>query len=335
MKRTKLGSAARPMRPISDHFDGKHFFNPTLPKGYVPRISSVFKMLSEKKSSWPKTAKNLGTPRMHEELGPGDVAITFIGHVTFLIQMPGINILTDPIWSKRASPFRRIGPRRVRSPAVAFDDLPPIDLILISHNHYDHLDLKTLKRLQERFAPKALIAAGDKRLVQSTGLTDVHEFDWWDELQLRPGLKVTFAPTQHFSARSLWNRQKSLWGGFMIENEGRRVFFCGDAGYSSHFVDIKKRLGAPDIALFGIGSYEPRWFMRSMHMNPAEAVQAHEDIGSKQSIAMHFGTFRMSAEGIDQPKDELRIALSQKGISEDSFAVLKEGETRIFRADKK
>ena len=317
--------------PLSDHFDGERFFNPGLPKNYFPRFSNGLKMIFEKRSSWPKFVENNGSPRLHEKTGPDDVVITFVNHSTFLIQMNGLNILTDPIWSKRASPFRRLGPARVRKPGVEFSDLPEIHLILISHNHYDHLDVETLKALSKRFDPEVLVAAGDKELVQRTGFNNVHEFDWWEKIQIRPGFEITFTPAQHFSARSLFDRQKSLWGGYMLHHANQRVYFSGDSGYSSHFSDIKKRLGSPDIALLGIGAYEPRWFMKPVHMNPMEAVKAHNDLGAKQSIAMHFGTFHMSSESIDQPLADLKSALLKEGIPENRFVALHEGETRVFK----
>jgi L-ascorbate metabolism protein UlaG (beta-lactamase superfamily) len=284
----------------------------------------------EKRGWWPSFVENEGVPRLHEKLEPADIAVTFVNHATFLIQMPGVNILTDPVWSERAGPFGWIGPRRVRRPGVGLDELPDIDLILISHNHYDHLDIRTLRKLHGKFTPKVLVAAGDKKLVESSGMKDVRELDWWEEVQIGSGMKVTVTPTQHFSARGLFDRQQSLWGGYMIQNMGRRIYFGGDAGYSSHFAEIRRRLGSPDIALLGIGAYEPRWFMRAMHMNPAEGVRAHEDLGSKQSIGMHFGTFRMSAEAFDQPGRDLKLALVNTGIAESRFVILHEGETRVY-----
>jgi L-ascorbate metabolism protein UlaG (beta-lactamase superfamily) len=288
-------------------------------------------MIFEKRSRWPVSVENQGVPRLVERPGPDDVAVTFVNHSTFLIQMAGLNILTDPIWSKRASPLRWIGPTRVRKPGVGFSDLPEIHFVLLSHNHYDHLDIETLKAISGRFDPVVLVAAGDKQLVESTGLKRVHEFDWWEEIQIDPGFKITFTPTQHFAARSLFDRQKSLWGGYMIQNVDRRIYFGGDSGYSSHFSDIKRKLGTPDIAMLGIGAYEPRWFMKPMHMNPAEAVKAHIDIGARQSIGMHFGTFHMSAESIDQPLTDLKTALLKEGIPESKFTTLHEGETRAFK----
>jgi len=226
---------------------------------------------------------------------------------------------------------RWAGPRRARKLGVALDDLPQIGLILLSHNHYDHLDLATLRRLRQAFSPALLVAAGDARLVGPLGFNDMRELDWWDETPIGDGLKITFMPAQHSSARGLFDRHRSLWGGYMIESRGRRIYFSGDTGYSRHFSDIRLRVGTPDIAMLGIGSYEPRWFMEPIHMNPAEAVRAHADLGARHSIGMHFGTFQLTPEAIDQPQADLKAALSQSGISDREFVTLQEGETRIYR----
>jgi L-ascorbate metabolism protein UlaG (beta-lactamase superfamily) len=320
--------------PVSDHFDGKRFFNPTAPEGVTSTLWNILKMLREPRSRWPRSVENEGVPRLDEALETSDIAITFVNHATFLIQTSGVAILTDPIWSERASPFSWTGPRRVRKPGVAFDRLPKIDLVLLSHNHYDHLDRATLRRLRQSFSPIVLAAAGDARVVGPLGFKDVRELDWWGEVKISDTLKITFVPAQHFSGRGLFDRQRSLWGGYMIESRGRLIYFSGDVGYSSHFSDIRMRLGSPDVALLGIGSYEPRWFMQPVHMNPAEAVRAHGDLGAKQSIGMHFGTFQLTTEAIDQPLVDLKTALSQSGISDQEFVTLQEGETRIYRASR-
>ncbi len=318
-------------RPTSDHFDGKRFFNPTLPAGYGPSLGTVFKMLREPRTRWPRSVENKGVPQLNVTRAIDDITVTFVNHATFLIQIGGIAILTDPIWSERASAVTWAGPRRARQPGVAFDDLPRIDLILLSHNHYDHLDIATLKRLRLAFSPTILIAAGDARLVGPLGFRDMREMDWWDETPIGEALKFTFVPAQHSSARGLFDRHRSLWGGYMIESRGRRIYFSGDSGYSRHFADIKSRLGPPDIAMLGIGAYEPRWFMEPIHMNPAEAVRAHADLGARHSIGMHFGTFQLTPEAIDQPQADLKIALAESGISGGEFVTLHEGETRVYR----
>lgn len=314
----------------SDHFDGERYYNPTLPQGFVPSISSVFKLLLEKRSKWPKSVPTTAVPKLHEKLSPKDVAVTFVNHATFLLQLSGLNILTDPVWARRVSPFNWLGPARVRKPGIAFNELPNIDVILLTHNHYDHLDVDTLKRLNQRFTPTVLVATGNKKLLRSIGFEDVHELDWWQQIQIRPALRITFAPTQHFSGRSLWDRQKSLWGSYMLHYRNRLIYFGGDSGYSSHFSEIRHRLGRPDLAFLGIGAYAPRWFMKPMHMNPEEAVQAHQDIESRQSIGMHFGTFQLSSEAIDQPKIDLEAALLQHDVRGEQFVILEEGETRIY-----
>src|SRR5262249_22168605 len=319
-----------PKRPPSDHFDGTRFFNPTLPTDYTPSRRSVLKMMREPRSRWPAWVENKGVPRLDVPLADGEIAVTFVNHATFLIQTCGLAILTDPVWSERASPFRLVGPKRVRAPGVAFEDLPRIDIVLPSHNHYDHLDTATLARLRQRFAPTVLAAAGDGRLLAPLGFGRLHELDWWDEVRLDGTLKLTFAPTQHFSARGLFDRRRSLWGSYMIESRGRRIYFGGAAGYSTHFAATKARLGAPDLAILGIGAYAPRWFMQPLHMNPAEAVRAHQDLGARQSIGMHFGTFQLTAEAIDAPQQELEHALRACGIPESEFVTLHEGETRIY-----
>ena len=325
---TKISNRSK--RPPSDHFDGRRFFNPTLRERTDPSRLAVLKMMREPRAAWPAWVENTGVPRLDHPLHDGEIAITFVNHATFLIQTRGATILTDPIWSERASPFRRIGPKRVRAPGIAFADLPKVDVVLLSHNHYDHLDLATLGQLRQRCDPIVLHAAGDTRLVAPLGFSRTHELDWWDAVVLDDALRITFVPAQHFSARGLFDRRRSLWGGYVIETGGRRIYFGGDSGYSTHFAGIRERLGAPDIAMLGIGAYAPRWFMQPIHMNPAEAVRAHRDLAARRSIAMHFGTFQLTTEAIDAPVTELKRALADSGIAESEFVALDEGETRVY-----
>jgi L-ascorbate metabolism protein UlaG (beta-lactamase superfamily) len=330
-RRTFIEAAAVRAWPVSDHFDGKRFYNPTVPGGYAPTLASIVRMLCEPWSRWPRTVENNHRAQPNANLAADDIAITFINHATFLIQTGGIAILTDPVWSKRVSPVAWAGPRRARNPGVPFEDLPRIDLILLTHNHYDHLDIATLKRLRRSFSPTIVVAAGDARVVGPLGFEDLRELDWWNETTIGEELKITFVPAQHSSARGLRDRQRSLWGGYVIHSRGSRIYFSGDTGYSTHFSDIKLRLGSPDIAMLPIGAYEPRWFMQPIHMNPSEAVRAHGDLGARHSIAMHFGTFQLTPEAIDQPLIDLRDALLQSGLSDQEFATLREGETRVYR----
>lgn len=325
-----MGCSMKKPRPVSDHFNGDVFFNPTMPN-FESGLGSVFKMLIEGgRAEWPREVRNLAKPKLDHELGPDDVAITWVNHASFLIQVPGLNILTDPVWSKRASPVSFAGPARVREPGIAFDDLPKIDVVLVSHNHYDHFDVETLKRLNEKFSPKIFVAAGDGDLAEEIGYKNPQECDWWDSFELSKTVTIVYAPTQHFAARGIFDRFHSLWGSYMIESNGHRIYFGGDAGYSAHYKEIEKRLGAPDVALIGIGAYEPNWFMKPMHMNPSEAVQAHQDLKSKRSIGMHFGTFQLSNEGLDQPPKDLKDALAKAAIPESQFTTMENGETRLF-----
>lgn len=321
--------------PLSDHFDGRRFINPTLPEQISPGMSDIVRMIREGRAEWPGNLENTGVPQLDAELGQVGMALTFVNHATFLIQLPGINILTDPVWSDRASPVSWLGPRRIRPPGVDFDALPDIDVVLISHNHYDHLDLATLRRLNERFAPTFLVPLGNGSQLESIGISTVHEMDWYDSYDAASGTGIIFTPSQHSSGRGLFDRGRSLWGSFFVRRRDRSVFFGGDGGYSSQFIEIRERLGAPEIALLGIGSYEPRWFMRPLHKNPAEAVQAHLDLGARLSIGMHIGTFQLSAETYEQPLEELAAALEREGVASDRFITLPEGETKLVATQSK
>lgn len=326
--------AHRPQREISDHFDGVKFFNPTLEEQFSPGFSDIYEMAKQGREKWPKEVPNQAMPELDANLEPGDVALTFVNHATFLIQLPNMNILTDPVWSERVSPVSWLGPKRVRQPGVTLDELPEVDLILISHNHYDHLDANTLRELNRRFSPEVIVPLGDKEFVESLGFEKVREMDWWDGVQIDPETRITFTPAQHSAGRGLFDRDRSLWGSFFVKHHGKGFYFGGDSGYCTHFTDIQERLGAPEIAILGIGSYAPRSFMEAIHMDPAEAVAAHADLHAEQSIGMHHGTFQLSSEAIDAPQTELKAALENAGMPPDSFTTLLEGETRVFRAKK-
>lgn len=315
----------------SDHFDGKRFFNPTLTRQIAPGFFDIFRMLREGRARWPREIKDCGVPRVHENLSGDDLALTFINHATFLIQFNGLNILTDPVWATYASPLSWAGPKRVRVCGIPLKELPRIDLILISHNHYDHFDTGTLRYLCKRFSPRIILPLGDRRLASPLGFTNIQEMDWWDDLRIGKDIRITFTPAQHSSARGLFDKDRSLWGGYYIQHGKKGVYFAGDSGYSSHFKEIRRRLGAPDLALLGIGAYLPSWFMRAIHTSPDEAVQAYLDLKAHLGIGMHYDTFQMSSEGYEQPIEDLKKALAQKQLDPGCFITLPEGETRIFR----
>jgi L-ascorbate metabolism protein UlaG (beta-lactamase superfamily) len=306
----------------TNHFDGHRFFNPNGANGQpfwmVPRL------LLTPWTRWPSEVSV--QPQRAPSPGPDEVVVTLVGHATFLIQAAATNVLIDPMYSERASPVPFAGPRRVRLPGVRFDDLPTISLVLLSHNHYDHCDLRTLQLLERRFHPPVVTPLGNGRLLRSAGVRRVEEIDWWETASAAP-LPITLTPAQHFSARSMFDRNRALWGGFLIEAGGRRIFFAGDTGYGPHFREIAVRLGPVDLALLPIGAYEPRWFMKDIHMHPAEAVQAHLDLASRQSIAMHFGVFQLTPEGIEEPVRELTNALRERGVPAERFRTAEVGES--------
>jgi L-ascorbate metabolism protein UlaG (beta-lactamase superfamily) len=308
------------MTMAGDHFDGRRFFNPSGPA--LQPFTALPRLLLTPRTRWPRSVEvaQREPPSRHGH----DVIVTFIGHATFLIQTPTETILIDPVFADHAGPFGMFGPRRVRRPGIAFDRLPPVSLILLSHNHYDHCDLRALRALARRFDPAVITPLGNARLLRSTGLRRIDELDWWDKTTVN-ALAVTLTPAQHFSARTPFDRNRALWGGFIITSGTRRVYFAGDTGYTTVFTEVRERTGRVDLALLPIGAYEPRWFMQSIHMNPAEAVQAHVDLQATTSVAMHFGTFQLTPEGIDEPVRALAEARDRQGIAPNAFQTLEVG----------
>lgn len=250
--------------------------------------------------------------------------LTLIGHSTVLIQVNDINILTDPHYSQRASPVSWAGPQRVIQPAIKFQDLPPIDIVLISHNHYDHLDLTTLKNLNDKFAPKILVGLGNKKLLKSEGIQNVHELDWWDQFDFK-GVPIHFTPVQHWSARGVFDKRKTLWGGFYIQAQ-KKIFFAGDTGYGKVFRMIQDKYGPMDVGLIPIGAYEPRWFMKNAHVNPEDAVRIFIDLKLQKAFGIHFATFNdLTDESQLKPIEDLKIALDKFKIERGNFIAPKFG----------
>ncbi len=315
--------------PKSDHFDGQKFFNPE--GDNKKSFSDVLRwQFFGDRKEWPESLVNIARPDLRKELDENSVAVTFVNHATMLLQFKGYNILTDPIWSERPSPFQWVGHKRVREPGIAWEDLPKIDAVIISHNHYDHMDEATLARLKERDQPLILIPLGDKAYLNSFGVDRIEEMDWWQERKINDELKIVFTPARHWSGRWLNDRYESLWGSYTIIYRGHHIYFGGDTGYGPHFKAIEERLGPMDLAFLPIGAYEPRWFMKDYHMNPAEAVLAHKDLGSKKSLGIHFGTFQLTDESIEQPLVDLHKAIeSSSDVHYDDFSVLAEGQTLL------
>lgn len=316
--------------PVSDHFDGRRFFNPWGLAARSPWDVVRWK-LTTRPAVWPRSRENTHPVRLPDGVATDEVAATFVGHATFLLQLRGANLLTDPIWSEHAGPFGRLGPRRIRRPAVPLDALPSLRAVLVSHNHYDHLDLPTLRELDRVHRPLFVTSLGNERWLKRRGLRDVVELDWWQTHAMGDGLSITFVPSQHFAARGVSDRFRTLWGGFVLERRGLKVYFAGDSGWFEGFEAIGRRLGPFDLALIPIGAYEPRWFMTPVHVTPEEAVRAHLAVRSQRSIAMHFGTFQLTDEPVDEPLERLRAELARLGIPGSSFVAPEFGETILTR----
>jgi L-ascorbate metabolism protein UlaG (beta-lactamase superfamily) len=311
--------------PKSDHFDGTRFFTPGVP----PRKMGARELLKFQEERhpgpWSQHPDAKPGPPPPERVTGGRMRVTFVNHATTLIQMDGVNVLTDPIWSERASPFQFVGPKRVRPPGLRMKELPPIDAVVISHNHYDHLDLHALKRLQNAFPRMQILTGlGNRALLEGAGLEHVVELDWW---QTHPLGAVTIhsVPNRHFSNRGLFDQDRTLWTAFVLEGPSGRAYFAGDTAYGAHFTQARERLGPMRLAVLPIGAYKPEWFMGQVHMSPAEAVRAAVDLQATVAVPMHYGTFPLADDGEDEPVQALHAALDATGKPPD-FRVLGFGE---------
>lgn len=301
----------------SDHFDGRRFHNHQ--HGWQSEGSFLKWQLTKTPTKWPAWIESEPGPAPVQRVARG-IRITHVNHSTVLIQMDGLNILTDPIWSERCSPVSFAGPKRHRAPGLRFEELPPIDAILVSHNHYDHMDVPTLQRL--RGVP-LFVPLGNAALLERRGIDGARDLDWWDEAPLSADVRITATPAQHFSARALTDRNATLWSGFVISGPSGHVYFAGDTGWGRHYEEIANRFGPMRVAMLPIGAYLPRWFMKPAHIDPAEAVAAHHVLQAKTSIAVHYGTFALGDDGHQQPVDDLKKAIAANGGP--NFLVLEHG----------
>jgi L-ascorbate metabolism protein UlaG (beta-lactamase superfamily) len=316
--------------PVSDHFDGMRFFDPD---GVPPKsLHEVLRWLfspGRQRQPWPEWA-----PSPHADTPParvsGDkVRLSFVGHASWLIQTSDLNILIDPMWSARASPVGWAGPKRRNDPGIAFDELPGIDVALVSHGHYDHLDIATLSKLAAKFSPRVVTPLGNDVTMRSADDTiHAEAFDWHDRIELGNGIAVTMVPSRHWSARGFFDRNKTLWASFVLETPAGKIYIVCDSGYGDgqHFRRVAQAQGALLLAILPIGAYEPRWFMRDQHMNPSDAVQALADCGAAQALAHHHGTFQLTDEAIDAPLTALHAALDEAKVPRARFVALKPGQ---------
>jgi L-ascorbate metabolism protein UlaG (beta-lactamase superfamily) len=329
-----LIAAPRYRGAVSDHFDGERFRNAD--SSWQSEGSFLKWQLERERGFWPECIDSEPGPAPAARVGGGRMRVTWVNHATLLLQVENLNILTDPIWSERCSPVSFLGPRRHRAPGLRLRDLPPIDVVLVSHNHYDHLDIATLHWLQWKFSPVIITPLGNAALLRRNGIAGrrtrasaapgsrATELDWWESVRLDEHVEITCVPSQHFCARGLSDRNRALWGGFVIATRSGNAYFAGDSGWGSHFERIRERFRSIRLAVLPIGAYLPRWFMKPAHIDPAEAVEAHKVLGADVSVPMHYGTFRLSDEGEAQPVDDLRRAIAANGVS--SFEIIRHGE---------
>lgn len=314
--------------PASDHFDGTQFFNPDgiEPLGFRDLLRWQF---GGRRDQWPRSVPSPFTPAKPDLRVEGDdLRVTMVGHATMLIQVAGLNILTDPVWSERASPFTFAGPKRVVAPGIAFEDLPPIDLVLVSHNHYDHLDIATLKRLQVKHRPHVVTPLGNDTIVRrAVPDMQVTAMDWSERISLA-GISIDAEPAHHWSARSTGDRRMALWAAFVLSTPAGKIYHIGDTGFHGgvNYSAAQQKHGAFRLAVLPFGAYEPRWFMKGQHQNPLEAVIGMKLANAAYVAGHHFATFQLTDEPIDAPVTALKLAMSEHGVSPERFRPLRAGE---------
>jgi L-ascorbate metabolism protein UlaG (beta-lactamase superfamily) len=310
----------------SDHFNGEKFINPgnVEEKGFKDLIKWA---MNRQPGSWEKKD---APPHHSFEIHNADsvVRVFFVNHSTFLIQIGNFNILTDPVWSERISPFQWVGPQRKRPPGINLEELPEIHLILISHNHYDHLDISTLKSLYHRFEPLVISPLGIPAFLKKRNINRIEEMDWWDESRINDDITIACVPAQHFSGRGMFDRDKTLWAGYVIKSDHGNIYFAGDTGYGEFFKQISQKYHPIKLAMLPIGAYLPRWFMSPIHISPEEAVQIHMELNAEKSVAIHFGAFPLGDDGMDQPIRDLIKARNKYQV--ENFYVLSEGESMLL-----
>ncbi|MEW9805967.1 MBL fold metallo-hydrolase [Mesorhizobium sp. ZMM04-5] len=313
----------------SDHFRAGRFFNP---EGEAPRgLADLLRWrMSRGRKAWPASWPSPFQPaKPADRLDGPALRVTMVGHASLLVQTCGINVLTDPVWSDRVSPLSFAGPKRVNAPGISFDDLPPIDLVLVSHNHYDHLDCATLARIDRACRPAMITLLGNDGIVAAAAPgSTVTAHDWGERIDITDSIAVHVEPAHHWSARGTRDRRMALWGGFVIETPAGRILFAGDTGFHGgrHYRALADKHGGFRLAILPIGAYEPRWFMEAQHQNPEEAVDGMLLANASFAAGCHWGTFPLTDEAIDEPSRRLDAALAERGIDSHRFRAMRPGE---------
>jgi L-ascorbate metabolism protein UlaG (beta-lactamase superfamily) len=327
-----VGCGSTHQGPVTDHFDGQRFFTPGVTKSSSP-AAYLWRRLTNPPPDWPSTTPAPAqVAPIPAQVSANEARVTYIGHATLLIQVAGMNILTDPVWSQRASVVQWLGPKRVAQPALPLEQLPKIDVVLISHDHYDHLDVPTLKQIDNLHRPRVIAPLGLRKLLASTmPQSEVSEHDWGERVQVNQAVLVHVEPMAHGSGRTPFDQMQTLWAAFVIEAAGLKIYHVGDTGYAAgrFFRQAAQRHGPIDLAILPIGAYEPIDFMADSHMSPAEAVQALIDSGARQGLAHHFDTFQLGFEHFGHAAEELKFALDNKKIPSGNFIAPRLGESIV------
>jgi L-ascorbate metabolism protein UlaG (beta-lactamase superfamily) len=330
-----VGCSSYYQGPESDHFDGHRFYNPGAPmeKSFSDFLRWRF---TREPGAWPDYFPLKKCDRPPARITGDALRVSYVGHATVLLQSSGLNILTDPVYSKRTSPVRWAGPERVHPPGIMFDHLPKIDIVLISHSHYDHLDLATITRLWQRDHPRIIVPLGNDTIISSHDRDiQAEAYDWGQLVQVSNGVTIHLEPMYHWSARGMFDRNRSLWAAFVISSAGGNIYFVGDSGFGSgeNFKRAREKYTNFRLAILPIGSYDPRWFMRYGHMNPAESLQALQLLGSPAMLPIHYNTFQLADTGFDVPLHDLQEAMAAKEIPTERIITLQPGWYRLLSTD--
>ena len=315
--------------PVSDHFDGTRFFFPGHPTERSRLDFLKWQFGGGPRPPWPTESPGFRDMPPQRVRG-ATLRVCFVGHATVLIQTQEVNILIDPVWAERASPLTRFGPKRVNQPGIALDDLPPLDAVLVTHAHYDHLDLATLSHLARARPCRIITPLGNDAIMRARDpAIRADAYDWGDRVEIAHGVSVHVEPSLHWSARNLRDRRMALWCAFVIDTPSGKIFHAGDTGYGGGelFRDLFLKYRGFRLANLPIGAYAPRWFMKNQHVDPEEAVRIFEDLGAAYALAMHWGTFRLTDEAIDEPVKRLTVALERAGIAPERFEVKRPGDS--------